>query len=127
MSQDTEQSLRTAPCLTNPNRVQAVRWTSHPIVISRILMLWVKAFHILFVTSWFAGLFYLPRIYVNLAQSEDPAVRAALLRRAAARCRLCAAIRDRRVGARCVGRCAPRRHGGSLEPGPYREGSNGHH
>ena len=30
-------------------------------------MLWVKAFHIIFVTSWFAGLFYLPRIYVNLA------------------------------------------------------------
>lgn len=30
-------------------------------------MLWVKAFHIVFVTSWFAGLFYLPRIFVNLA------------------------------------------------------------
>ena len=30
-------------------------------------MLWVKAFHIVFVVSWFAGLFYLPRIYVNLA------------------------------------------------------------
>ena len=30
-------------------------------------MLWVKAFHILFVVSWFAGLFYLPRIFVNLA------------------------------------------------------------
>jgi putative membrane protein len=30
-------------------------------------MLWVKALHIVFVTSWFAGLFYLPRIYVNLA------------------------------------------------------------
>lgn len=30
-------------------------------------MLWVKAFHIVFVASWFAGLFYLPRIYVNLA------------------------------------------------------------
>jgi len=29
--------------------------------------LWVKAFHIVFVASWFAGLFYLPRIYVNLA------------------------------------------------------------
>lgn len=29
--------------------------------------LWVKAAHILFVTSWFAGLFYLPRIFVNLA------------------------------------------------------------
>ena len=30
-------------------------------------MLWVKAFHIIFVVSWFAGLFYLPRIFVNLA------------------------------------------------------------
>ncbi len=30
-------------------------------------MLWVKAFHIVFVAAWFAGLFYLPRIYVNLA------------------------------------------------------------
>ncbi|RMX04800.1 CopD family protein [Corticibacter populi] len=28
----------------------------------------VKAFHIIFVTSWFAGLFYLPRIFVNLAE-----------------------------------------------------------
>ena len=30
-------------------------------------MLWVKSFHIVFVASWFAGLFYLPRIFVNLA------------------------------------------------------------
>lgn len=30
-------------------------------------MLWIKAFHIVFIASWFAGLFYLPRIYVNLA------------------------------------------------------------
>jgi len=30
--------------------------------------LWVKAFHIVFVASWFAGLFYLPRLLVNLAQ-----------------------------------------------------------
>ncbi len=30
-------------------------------------MLWLKAFHIFFVISWFAGLFYLPRIFVNLA------------------------------------------------------------
>jgi putative membrane protein len=30
-------------------------------------MLWVKAFHVVFVASWFAGLFYLPRIFVNLA------------------------------------------------------------
>ncbi|ABF09842.1 protoporphyrinogen IX oxidase [Cupriavidus metallidurans] len=36
-------------------------------------MLWVKAFHILFVTSWFAGLFYLPRIFVNLAMETDAA------------------------------------------------------
>ena len=30
-------------------------------------MLWVKTFHIVFIASWFAGLFYLPRIFVNLA------------------------------------------------------------
>ena len=30
-------------------------------------MLWLKALHIVFVASWFAGLFYLPRIFVNLA------------------------------------------------------------
>jgi putative membrane protein len=35
-------------------------------------MLWVKSFHIVFVASWFAGLFYLPRIFVNLAM-VDPA------------------------------------------------------
>jgi protoporphyrinogen IX oxidase len=35
-------------------------------------MLWIKAFHILFVTSWFAGLFYLPRIYVNLSMETEP-------------------------------------------------------
>ena len=31
------------------------------------MYLWIKAFHIVFVISWFAGLFYLPRILVNLA------------------------------------------------------------
>ncbi|HZH55720.1 CopD family protein [Yanghanlia caeni] len=36
-------------------------------------MLWVKTLHILFVIAWFAGLFYLPRIYVNLAQTNDAA------------------------------------------------------
>jgi len=30
-------------------------------------MLWIKAFHIVFVASWFAALFYLPRLFVNLA------------------------------------------------------------
>jgi putative membrane protein len=41
-------------------------------------MLWLKAFHIFFVVSWFAGLFYLPRIFVNHAMTEDHAVRARL-------------------------------------------------
>lgn len=36
-------------------------------------MLWIKAFHIIFVTSWFAGLFYLPRIFVNLAMAKEEA------------------------------------------------------
>jgi putative membrane protein len=31
-------------------------------------MLWIKSLHIVFVASWFAGLFYLPRLFVNLAQ-----------------------------------------------------------
>jgi putative membrane protein len=35
-------------------------------------MLWIKALHIFFVVSWFAGLFYLPRIFVNLAQVAEP-------------------------------------------------------
>ena len=42
-------------------------------------MLWVKAFHLLFIISWFAGLFYLPRIYVNLAQANNDAVYTSLL------------------------------------------------
>lgn len=36
-------------------------------------MLWIKSFHIIFVISWFAGLFYLPRLYVNHAMVDDPA------------------------------------------------------
>jgi protoporphyrinogen IX oxidase len=36
------------------------------------MYLWVKALHIVFVTSWFAGLFYLPRIFVNLALVPTP-------------------------------------------------------
>ena len=35
-------------------------------------MLWIKAFHIIFVTSWFAGLFYLPRLFVNHAMETNP-------------------------------------------------------
>jgi putative membrane protein len=44
-------------------------------------MLWLKSLHIVFVTSWFAGLFYLPRILVNLAMVDpsSAAERARLL------------------------------------------------
>ncbi len=34
-------------------------------------MLWVKAFHIIFMVTWFAGLFYLPRLFVYHAMSSD--------------------------------------------------------
>lgn len=34
---------------------------------------WIKALHVCFFTAWFAGLFYLPRLYVNLAMVEHKA------------------------------------------------------
>ena len=37
--------------------------------------LWIKAFHIVFLVSWYAGLFYLPRLFVHHAMSEDAATR----------------------------------------------------
>lgn len=42
-------------------------------------MLWIKAFHIVFVVAWFAGLFYLPRIFVNLTLETDAGARARLV------------------------------------------------
>ena len=42
-------------------------------------MQWIKVFHLVFVISWFAGLFYLPRILVNLAMENHPESRARLL------------------------------------------------
>ncbi len=42
-------------------------------------MLWIKSLHLVFVISWFAGLFYLPRIFVNLAQETAPAATERLL------------------------------------------------
>jgi putative membrane protein len=41
-------------------------------------MLWLKAFHLIFMVCWFAGLFYLPRILVYFAASQDAATRAQL-------------------------------------------------
>jgi putative membrane protein len=37
--------------------------------------LWLKAFHIVFVVTWFAGLFYLPRLFVYHSSAEDAASR----------------------------------------------------
>ena len=34
-------------------------------------MLWIKSFHIVFMVAWFAGLFYLPRLFVYHAMAED--------------------------------------------------------
>ncbi len=36
-------------------------------------MLWIKSLHIIFMVTWFAGLFYLPRLFVYQAMSEDSA------------------------------------------------------
>jgi putative membrane protein len=36
-------------------------------------MLWVKSLHIIFMVTWFAGLFYLPRLFVYHAMAEDAA------------------------------------------------------
>jgi protoporphyrinogen IX oxidase len=42
-------------------------------------MLWIKSLHLFMVISWFAGLFYLPRILVNLAMENDAAAQARLI------------------------------------------------
>lgn len=34
-------------------------------------MLWLKSFHVIFMVTWFAGLFYLPRLFVYHAQAQD--------------------------------------------------------
>ena len=41
-------------------------------IISGTGFLWIKAFHIIFMVTWFAGLFYLPRLFVYHAMSDDP-------------------------------------------------------
>jgi putative membrane protein len=38
-------------------------------------MLWIKSFHIVFLVAWYAGLFYLPRLFVYHAMAEDPVSR----------------------------------------------------
>ncbi len=48
-------------------------------MLSPNLYPWIKAFHIVFIASWCAGLFYLPRIHVNLAMETEPVAQARLL------------------------------------------------
>lgn len=38
-------------------------------------MLWLKAIHIIFVVTWFAGLFYLPRLFVYHTEATEPVIR----------------------------------------------------
>jgi putative membrane protein len=40
-----------------------------------MLVLWLKAFHIVFVVTWFAGLFYLPRLFIyHVAATDAPSL-----------------------------------------------------
>lgn len=41
-------------------------------------MLWIKALHVVFMVTWFAGLFYIPRLFIYHVESDNPAVRAQL-------------------------------------------------
>jgi putative membrane protein len=45
------------------------------IVPEDALVIWAKAFHVIFMVTWFAGLFYLPRLFVYHAMCEDEAGR----------------------------------------------------
>ncbi len=40
-------------------------------ILSGNAILWIKAFHVIFMVTWFAGLFYLPRLFVYHAMSSD--------------------------------------------------------
>lgn len=46
-----------------------------PRIVRELRMLWLKAFHIVFVVTWFAGLFYLPRLFVYHVEATEPVVR----------------------------------------------------
>ena|SRR5690554_3763309 len=43
------------------------------------LLQWFKALHLAFMVAWFAGIFYLPRLFVYHAESSEPTVHAQLL------------------------------------------------
>lgn len=39
-----------------------------------MIILWLKAFHVFFMVAWFSGIFYLPRLFVNHAETDNAAV-----------------------------------------------------
>ena len=41
----------------------------HEFIINHLL--WFKAFHVIFMVAWFAGIFYLPRLFVNHAETSS--------------------------------------------------------
>ncbi len=45
--------------------------TIQKLSLGKNIMLWIKAFHIIFMVTWFSGLFYLPRLFVYHAMSTD--------------------------------------------------------
>src|SRR5829696_10579942 len=61
-------------CFSRMPRSRAIpRWCSRGVGCSSKgeRVLWVKAFHVIFMVTWFAGLFYLPRLFVYHAMSHD--------------------------------------------------------
>ena len=73
-------------------------------------MLWLKAFHIVFVVTWFAGLFYLPRLFVYHASATDSAEPRALRGHGAS------AVRDDDASARRWRRCFGHGHADHRAP-----------
>jgi protoporphyrinogen IX oxidase len=60
-------------------RARSASEQASPLAEAMTAYAWLKTLHLVFVISWFAGLFYLPRIYVNLADVKDAATRERLL------------------------------------------------
>src|SRR5438309_8177917 len=61
-------------CLRTPALPTTRRWCSPGDVCfaKSVAMLWIKSLHIIFMVTWFAGLFYLPRLFVYHVLADDP-------------------------------------------------------
>ena len=46
-------------------------YNTGPLATAATKMLWIKSFHLIFITTWFAALFYLPRLFVYHAEAQD--------------------------------------------------------